>query len=64
MAITCMAIPCLTILCVAHGKLRTQAMFVPRHAKMWFVQTCNGDNYTFLVAPCVDMYGTVKLYVV
>ena len=39
-------------------------MYVSHHVKMWFVQTCNGDNYTFLMAPRVDMYGTVKLYIV
>ena len=63
MTVKHVAIPCLTIPRVAHGKLHEPCMFhaTTKHGPRKHV---TGMNCRFLVAPCMDMLGTVKLYVV
>ena len=60
MAVTSMTIPCLTIPCIVHGTLHELFMFhVTR--KRGPHKHVMGMHCRFLMAPLVDMHGTVKI---
>ena len=39
----------------------TRNVYVPRHEKSWTTQTCNGNNYRFIMVPHVFTHVKMKL---